>query len=378
MSDSSTPSPNDAPFASLPRYDARQSYEWNYEHAPEEFVAAPHSSAAQLGDTRDPFDVPSIPGSWEFCSLPVSSPLGIAAGPLLNGRWLRYYARLGFDVLTYKTVRSVERACFPLPNLVPVRCETMTGDEPHVAASPTMLGTWAVSFGMPSKPPSVWRADVEETRKRLPREKVLVVSVVASEQPGWTIEDLADDYARCARWAVESGADVVETNFSCPNVCTTDGQLYQTPGDAALCAERVREAIGKTPFVVKIGHIRDSAEAESLVAALGSTIDGLAMTNSVAAPVVDAEGRSLFDGKPRGICGAAVLEPSLRQTRMLRQVVTQRYLHQGIKPPFLIGVGGTFSAEDARRYLVAGAQAIHMATAVMVDPAVALGIRAGW
>jgi hypothetical protein len=72
----------------LPRYDRLQSYDWNYAYAPEPVEA----------------DVPAIPGTWDFCGLPVASPLGIAAGPLLNGRWVRYYASLGFDVLTYKTV----------------------------------------------------------------------------------------------------------------------------------------------------------------------------------------------------------------------------------------------------------------------------------
>ena len=373
----------------LPRYDPARSYDWNYEHAPR----LPSDEGARGDGGRRGELVPhpvfdhllpggegfrAIPGDWNFCGLPVASPLGIAAGPLLNGLWLRYYAELGFDVLTYKTVRSVERACFPMPNLVPVAQDIMTGDERSVTMADTMRGSWAVSFGMPSKAPAVWRADVEETRKRLPRGKVLVVSVVASEQPGWMLDDLAADYARCAKWAVESGADVIETNFSCPNVCSTDGQLYQTPADAALCAAKVRDAIGSTPYVVKIGHIRDAAEAESLVDAIGPSIDGLAMTNSVAAPVVDQAGMSLFDGKPRGICGAAVLEPSLTQTRMIRQVVNQRYLHGGIKPPFLIGVGGAFTAEDAHRYLVAGAQAVHLATAVMVDPTVALRIRKEW
>ena len=48
-----------------------------------------------------------------------------------------------------------------------------------------------MSFGMPSRPPEVWRADVEATRKRLPPGKVLSVSVVASPEPGWTEEQLA-------------------------------------------------------------------------------------------------------------------------------------------------------------------------------------------
>jgi dihydroorotate dehydrogenase len=369
----------------LPRYDPSQSYDWNYAHAPEPVEC----------------EVPTCRGEWKFCGIKVASPLGIAAGPLLNGKWVRYYASLGFDILTYKTVRSRERECYPMPNLVPIDVERMNGGEPSVPIAKATRGTWAVSFGMPSKDPSVWRADVEATRRDLPREKVLVVSVVATEQPGWKIDDLANDYALCARWAVESGADAVETNFSCPNVCSSDGQLYQHPRDAAICAERVRAAIGRRPLVVKIGHLRSADEAAALIDAVAPHVDGLAMTNSVAAPVVDANGEKLFGGQPRGICGAAILEASIAQTRLMQQVVTRKYFLHPLPPgearvaavqnalptaypegplsvPQLVGVGGAFTADDVRRYLVAGAGSVHLATAAMLDPAVALRIRSAW
>ena len=58
----------------LPRYDARQSYDWNYRHAP---------APAEV-------EVPAVPGEWRFCGLPVGSPLGVPAGPLLNGAWCLY------------------------------------------------------------------------------------------------------------------------------------------------------------------------------------------------------------------------------------------------------------------------------------------------
>ena len=85
-------------------YDRLQSYQWNYDHPP------------------DVVDVSLEPmgGEWEFCGQTVASPLGMPAGPLLNGRWILYYAGLGFDVLTYKTVRSSQRPCYDLPNLQPV------------------------------------------------------------------------------------------------------------------------------------------------------------------------------------------------------------------------------------------------------------------
>ena len=68
----------------MPRYDIGRSYEWNYQHAPE----APH------------IEVPDYPGEFSLCGIPLPSPLGIPAGPLLNGRWCLYYAALGFDLVT--------------------------------------------------------------------------------------------------------------------------------------------------------------------------------------------------------------------------------------------------------------------------------------
>src|SRR3954452_765690 len=79
-----------------------------------------------------------------------------------------------------------------------------------------------------------WRRDIERTREKLPRGKLLNVSVVGTFQHGWSLDDLANDYARCAYWAVDSGADSIETNLSCPNVTTRDGQLYQNPDDAGV------------------------------------------------------------------------------------------------------------------------------------------------
>ena len=340
--------------SNLPRYDRHQTYRWNYDHAP---------------DPVD-VDVPAVPGAWTFCGLPVDSPLGMPAGPLLNGRWILYYASLGFDVLTYKTVRSIHRECYALPNLQPVRTGQLGGDESFLPATADMEGSWAVSFGMPSMAHDVWQADVEWTRDRLPKGKVLSVSVVGSVQPEWTLDQLANDYAQCARWAVDSGADCIETNFSCPNVSTCDGQLYQQPDSAALVAARVRESIGRVPYLMKIGHMTEPERAEALLDAVSSYADALAMTNSVAASVRQEDDTLLFDGQPRGICGDATRTASVEQTRLFAKMIADRQL--GLK---LIGVGGASTAEHVRNYLAGGAEAVHIATAAMVDPLVGCRIR---
>jgi dihydroorotate dehydrogenase (NAD+) catalytic subunit len=343
------------PVQSLPRYDPAESYRWNYDHAPE-----PVS-----------LEVPPIDGDWTFCGLKVASPLGMPAGPLLNGKWILYYASLGFDVLTYKTVRSGFRECYELPNLVPVETGPLGGSEQQLPQSPSMNGSWAVSFGMPSMLPDEWRRDVEWTRENLPDEKLLSVSVVGTVQPGWSIADLAEDYAQCVRWAVDSGADAVEMNFSCPNVATCDGQLFQQPDDASTVARAVREAAGSKPVIVKIGHVRERESATALLDALAGSIDALAMTNSVAA-TVESSGQLLFDGQKRGICGAATRDASTAQTKLFAELIRERG-----ETTRLIGVGGAATDDDVRAYLEAGAECVHIATAAMVEPLTGLRIRQG-
>ena len=340
---------------SLPRYDRLQSYRCNYDHAP---------------DVLPDANIPEVPGVWSFCGRPVRSPLGIAAGPLLNGRWILYYAALGFDVLTYKTVRSAARECYSLPNLQPVVPERMSGAEADVPAVEEMRGSWAVSFGMPSMPPEVWRADVEWTRKRLPKEKLLSVSVVASVEPGWSLADLADDYARCARWAVDSGADCIEANLSCPNVSTCDGQLYQQPRAAATVVQAVRESIGRVPLLIKIGHVTEKAHAAELLDAAAPFVDALSMTNCIATQVRAPDGPLLFEGERRGIAGEGIRAASTEQVRLFSRLIQCRGLATK-----MIGVGGIFSADHVRDYLQAGAQSVQLATAAMLNPLVGCEIR---
>ncbi|MEJ7606368.1 MAG: hypothetical protein WKF37_08885, partial [Bryobacteraceae bacterium] len=117
------------------RYDISRSYDWNYQNAPAE---------------TPPLDVPPVRGSWNFCGLPVASPLGMPAGPLLNSDWILYYSRLGFDVLTYKTVRSRYRKCYDPPNLAHVKALQLTGQS-DVITEESPSASWAISFGMPSK-----------------------------------------------------------------------------------------------------------------------------------------------------------------------------------------------------------------------------------
>ena len=340
-------------------YDIKKSYEWNYENAPREvssgFVAA-------------------MDGAWDFCGLPVNSPLGVPAGPLLNSHWILHYASLGFDVLTYKTVRSAERKCYGLPNLLPVEGGRLRGEGGEVVARDGAgFDTWAISFGMPSKDPSVWRKDVELARKGLKKKQVLVVSVVASPQAGWTVDQVAEDFALCAKWAKESGAQVVEPNLSCPNVCTQEGDLYLSPVAAGEVARAVRAAVGGLPVVLKAGLFPDSAAAGCFVDAVAPFADAISSTNSITAKVRGEDGELLFDSLKRGIGGAAIEQRCMEEIGMLGRVVREK--GSSLR---LVAVGGVRNAEQVKARLGAGAHHVQLATAAMLNPRVALEIRKDW
>ena len=315
-------------------------------------------------------DVPVVDGEWSYCSQPVDSPLGIAAGPLLNGRWLLYYASLGFDILTYKTVRARERESYGLPNLQPIAWPSGKALPEEVDTPTAMEGSWAISFGMPSKPPRFWQDDVTATRSRLAKGKFLSVSVVATPGPDDSIDDVAADYARCARWAADSGADGVEANFSCPNVSSVDGQLFLNATDAGIVVARLREAMPKKPLLLKVGHFTEKERARAFFEAVALHIDALVMVNGVSTRVRNAHGELLFEGRCRGIGGEAIRGLVFEQLAWFAG-----FIRENGRPVRLIGVGGLGQAADVSQALGLGCEAVQFATAAMLDPGLGLAIR---
>jgi len=338
----------------MDRYDIRKDYAWNFDHVPEPVVG----------------DVPPVAGEWTYCGQPVDSPLGIAAGPLLNGQWLLYYASLGFDILTYKTVRGREHESYGLPNLQPIAWPSGTAVPYEVDATTAMKGSWAISFGMPSKAPRFWQDDVAAAKERLAKGKFLSVSVVATPGPNDSIDDVAVDYARCALWAADSGADGVEANFSCPNVSSVDGQLYLNAADAGLVAARLREAIPDKPLLLKVGHFDERDNAQAFFEAVAPHVDALVMVNGVSTRVRDDCGELLFEGRCRGIGGEAIRGLVFEQLAWFAEFIRASH-----RPVRLVGVGGLGQALDVGQALGQGCEAVQFATAAMLNPGLGLAIR---
>jgi len=346
----------------LRQYDRHESYEWNYRHAPEPTgLAKP----------------PDVPGDWHFCGLPVRSPLGMPAGPLLNSGWIRYYASLGFDVLTYKTVRSGWRNCHPLPNLLPVTSEPLLQEPAEVQAEEVgkPFDSWAISFGMPSRDPADWRDDVRLAREALGERQVLVVSVVASPHSDWSTDQIADDYAQCARWAVESGADAVEANLSCPNVASAEGDLFLQPATAGAIVGRMRSVMPDRPLVLKVGVFPNESLRAQFCDAVAPYVTAVSTTNTVRAQVASSRTKESapFGRALRGIGGHAAERLCFQELVRWSELIGQRGY-----PLKLIAVGGIATVEHVTRRLEAGAHHVQIATAAMLDPLVGYRIRQKW
>src|SRR6267154_5784640 len=92
--------------AQQPMYDPAKTYADNFDNGPFGDFAAPIS-----------FHNMGMP-LFSFLGQPVYSPFGIPAGPLLNSRHVIAAFAKGFDILTYKTQRSIAYDVNPFPNVL--------------------------------------------------------------------------------------------------------------------------------------------------------------------------------------------------------------------------------------------------------------------
>lgn len=322
-------------------------------------------------------DVPATP-TKEFFGYRVASRFGIAASLLVNERWLEPYSQLGFDLLTYKTVRSHERIAHPVPNWLYVdessvsQNATSTIRTIDTVPADALNATAAGSIGMPSTPPELWRRDIRTCRARLRPGQVLIVSVVGTAAEGTTEKAFADDYATLAGEVLEAGAQIVELNLSCPNVGKRESEVYLDTASAVRIARAARAAIGSTPLLIKVGQMGQRSEMETLLRALAGIVDGVVMINAPSRAFVNATGEPAFGANRThaGLMGGEVFAIAMACVRNAVEIVRRDGLDMKI-----IAVGGVCSPGRARAFIDAGACAALAASACAWDPYLAIRIK---
>ena len=351
--------------APIPAYRIDRSFEWNYMNGP-----------AFVGPW------PSVPATpfKSFFGLPVRSRFGVGAGILLNSRWVETYAKLGFDILTYKTVRDVARPCLPPPNWRFADPDALARladpAAPQRAAPPPPGDAWRAgfvgSFGTPSVAPEMWLPDIAVARQCLEAGQVLIVSVLATVTQGSTEASVIDEYRRLAEASAGAGAQIVEANLSCPNVRREEGEVYRDPLMVARIAEALRAGAGERPVLLKFGPELQGELLDRVLQAAAPHVDGVVLANALPRPVRDELGLPFFGAgrEQAGVCGAPVKPFALDLVRRAAAIVRRDRL--GLK---IVALGGVASAEDAREFLDAGAYAVTCVTAAAWNPFLAGRIK---
>lgn len=307
----------------------------------------------------------------DFLGHRVASPIGIPAGPLLTSPWIALAGKLGYDIPTYKTIRSAEHPCHPLPNMVYVDTHGIISPEhrPQVAtlaSKPSAhLQELAVtnSFGMPSKSRSFLLEDIPRANASLREGQVMVVSVVGSVRTDCTF---LEDYVNAALLAKEAGAKIIEANFSCPNVDKSEGCLYMSPTTVADIGSALVKAIAPIPLIIKVGTFVSEEQIRDIFCAAAKVgIRAISGINTVSMKVVDDRGHpALGPQRPTsGICGGPIREVALHFVKHAAHVIRRESLDL-----ILIGVGGITLPEHFDLFLNAGADIAMSATGMMWDP----------
>jgi dihydroorotate dehydrogenase (NAD+) catalytic subunit len=310
-----------------------------------------------------------VPGARIF-DRHVESLIGIAAGPLPNSRWIEAYSRLGYGLLTYRTVRTTARPAFIQPNLLYCKPSDPAVTEPAPRPLDPGRVTWAVSLGLPSADPEEWRADVQRARSRIHPDQILVVSVVGTPLPGADAQQLADDYALCARWAAEAGADVIETHLCALHTTGEQPQMiYENTSLSVYIVDRVRKAVGHRPVVAKLGALRSPRALHELASRLAPWLDGFTLVDGFHRDVVKPDGTPAFPGEGRAaatIVGAGIYTQCQVQVEELLA-----WRKAGAWNRTILAVGGLTTVERVRHALASGADAALVATAALTDPLIA-------
>lgn len=182
---------------------------------------------------------------------------------------------------------------------------------------------------------------------------------------GSTIEE----YERVTKRFDDSDIDAIEINISCPNVKEGGVQFGNDPEMSARVVAACRAQTTK-PIITKLSPNQTDIEENARLCIEAGT-DGFAVINTVMGMAIDGETRRPIIGNVRGgLSGPAIKPIALLKVHQVFGVAKQHDVP-------IIGQGGITTANDAIEFIVAGATAVGIGTALFYDPLVCKKINAG-
>jgi dihydroorotate dehydrogenase (NAD+) catalytic subunit len=176
-----------------------------------------------------------------------------------------------------------------------------------------------------------------------------------------------DEYA-CIAEKLDGVAGIagIEINISCPNLSAGGMEFGVSPVSAAQVTSAVREKTG-LPVIVKLSpNVTDIVEIAVAVSKSGA--DALTLINTLKGMAIDIDSKKPLLGNVfGGLSGPAIKPVALYMVYKVARAVNIP----------VIGCGGINSAEDALQFIMAGASAVQIGTANMVDPEAGLKVLEG-
>jgi dihydroorotate dehydrogenase (NAD+) catalytic subunit len=260
-----------------------------------------------------------------LASLELENPTALASGILgYSPESLQRIAEARAGAVVTKSVGLKPRMGYPNPTVVQVNCGIIN------------------AMGLPNPGIAEYASEISFTKTVI---KVpLIVSVY-----GYT----AEEYATVAKTATEAGADAVELNVSCPHVKETGSEIGQNPKLLTQVIRQVKAATSK-PVIVKLSpNVTDIVEIAQAATTAGA--DALTAVNTVRAIAIDTEtALPILSNTRGGLSGPAIKPIALRCVYDI---------YEQVKTP-IIGCGGITTWQDAVEFLLAGASAVQIGTAI--------------
>jgi len=173
----------------------------------------------------------------------------------------------------------------------------------------------------------------------------------------------SSEYIRGAELLNESSVDMIELNISCPNVKAGGMAFGLDPGTAAALVAAVRRKCADKPLIVKLSPNAPSIGTVAL-ACIRAGADAFSLVNTFKAMAIDIINKKpVFDLTTSGLSGPAIKPIALRMVWELFDTLKESNMQVPI-----IGIGGISCANDALEFLMAGATAVQVGSATLVNP----------
>ncbi len=279
----------------------------------------------------------------DFCGVPFATPLVLLSGCVGFGE---EYTRInGFSN------RDVGAICLKGTTLEP-----RLGNNPHRVYETYMGMLNAIGLQNPGS-----KVVVDEYLPNLDFSETRFIANLS----GSTVEE----YAEVTRIFDDSPIDAMEINISCPNVKEGGVAFGNDPDMSARVVEVCRKETSK-PIITKLSPNQTDI-AENARRCIEAGTDGFAVINTLMGMAIDIESRKPVIGNNQGgLSGPAIKPIALLKVHQVYQVAKQHNVP-------IIGQGGITNINDAIEFLVAGASAIGIGTALFYEPLICPRLNKG-